>query len=320
MERTSHSSLFTASRRRTVDAIETICSGLPPRNSCSARVGPLSPVRAVRITSSGSEDRFAAALSGWCRVRRPRAPCRTVLFRNTGERICDRLTGNRNSPCPTDSRCRYHGCLRDRVSSPGRRSDPSASIHAGYSAVSLLTSSSAFMSSAVNVTSTAFRLSSSCAIFLAPMITLVTASLARIQASAICGTVTPCAFGDRDEHVEDREPLLLVHRREIELRPARRLVAAVARELAGQEAAGQRAPDEQAQPLILRAAGSSRARDRARPASSTTACSGSARAAAPARSPAPSSAATPAGSSSRCSAPYRRAPDRRARAACLRCS
>src|SRR5262249_3151043 len=77
--------------------------------------------------------------------------------------------------------------------SPGRRSEPRTSIHAGYSSGSLLTSSRAFNSSAVNATSTDFKLSSSWAGLRAPMITLVTTSLAKSHASATRATLTSCA-------------------------------------------------------------------------------------------------------------------------------
>ena len=82
------------------------------------------------------------------------------------------------------------------------------------------------------------------------MITLVTASLARSQASATCAR-SRRAPRDLGQHVEDREPLFLVHRREIELRAPRGFVAALAREFAGEKSAGKRAPDQEPEPLIL---------------------------------------------------------------------
>ena len=96
-----------------------------------------------------------------------------LLPRSSGRRAFLRLT-------PPASAC----------AAPAWRS----SIQPGYSGVSALALSSAATSSAVRVTFTAARLSSSCSIVLAPMMTLITPGRCNSQASAICATDTPCAL------------------------------------------------------------------------------------------------------------------------------
>ena len=84
------------------------------------------------------------------------------------------------------------------------------------------------------------------------MMTLVTASLREHPRERHLRTRRPCAAAIVPQHVDDGEPLLLVRPAGSRTsRGAPSSVAAVARELAGQKSAGQRAPDQQSEPLIL---------------------------------------------------------------------
>ena len=112
--------------------------------------------------------------------------------------------------------------------------------------------------------SVAAMLSSSCSSRFAPMMTLVTAGWCSSHASAICATldaVRAAAIARIASMTSQARSSL--HRREVEGRPAAAASALPSRDvLAAQQAAGERAPDHQAEPSLCSIGTSSRSRSR----------------------------------------------------------
>ena len=144
------------------------------------------------------------------------------------------------------------------------------------------------------------------------MITLVTAGWCSSQASATCATRGAPRLGDRAQRVDDASGAVAVDRREVEARPPPVAAAPSPVVLARQEAAGQRAPDHQADAFRTSASARSRARGRGRPACNRPAASGPARSRGARRCPAPWRPARPPSSRRRRSAPGPGARARRA--------
>ena len=96
-----------------------------------------------------------------------------------------------------------------------------ATIQPGYSPGKALTSSSFAISLRESARSTAARLSSSCPMFLAPTITLVTFAFARTHATATRAAETPCTALPSAAHVRWRRASQAPRRRRPRCLPAR---------------------------------------------------------------------------------------------------
>ena len=140
-----------------------------------------------------------------------------------------------------------------RAASCLRRTSPwRVNIQPGYSAGRRLAASRRFSSSAPSATFVAPMLSSSCSAFFAPMITLVTARLVQQPGERDLRHRHAARAGDLAHDVDAVEGALLVDRREVERgAAAARFAVLVAAVLAAQQAAGERAPDHQAEAFAL---------------------------------------------------------------------